>query len=248
MKKEEPKKRSILKVIKSLFHNQQSRSILFLGAYAIFFVLLIVSLRSNVSKKQTHAATTSKNVSVQYKLDKIKQGNYYFSRKEVWNGQEKLFEGKTNSSRTDLIVRDNQQLIHYFLYGSIVIQEVEQGKYQVATQPYLFANLSIYKYMQSILNQATLISKTVYSEANTIYHYQISTPTLTKILDGEVTDIADTPNQIEVEVDSNQDVASIIYDISPYASFVYKQPITCQIQLTFYDYGKVENLEIPTSK
>lgn len=248
MKKEEPKKRSILKVIKSLFHNQQSRSILFLGAYAIFFVLLIVSLRSNVSKKQTDAATTSKNVSVQYKLDKIKQGNYYFSRKEVWNGQEKFFEGKTNSSRTDLIVRDNQQLIHYFLYGSIVIQEVEQGKYQVATQPYLFANLSIYKYMQSILNQATLISKTVYSEANTIYHYQISTPTLTKILDGEVTDIADTPNQIEVEVDSNQDVASIIYDISPYASFVYKQPITCQIQLTFYDYGKVENLEIPTSK
>ena len=83
MKKEEPKKRSILKVIKSLFHNQQSRSILFLGAYAIFFVLLIVSLRSNVSKKQTDAATTSKNVSVQYKLDKIKQGNYYFSRKEV---------------------------------------------------------------------------------------------------------------------------------------------------------------------
>ena len=98
MKKEEPKKKSILKVIKSLFHNQQSRSILFLGAYAIFFALLIVSLRSNASKKQIDTTTsTSKNVSVQYKLDKIKQGNYYSSLQKVFLDHSILLFVKNNN-------------------------------------------------------------------------------------------------------------------------------------------------------
>lgn len=244
-KKKAPEKTNVLTILKQLWKSPRGRSILYLIGYAIFFAVLIVTLRS-------HSADSTKNnmdlmgetVYANYKLDGIEAGNYYFNRTETINGITTTFEGMSNADRSDVMMSRNNQLTHYFMYGSIVIQEVGEA-YQVAVQPYQYPKLGNYAAIQSMLNQATLISKTDYNEANTIYHYEISTTTLSQILDGEVIDIADQPNTIDLEVDKEQNVVGITYQLDAYATYKANAITQATIQLTYHDFGKVEPLEIP---
>lgn len=246
--KKDNKKKSWLGYLKDIWKHPRGKAILFFAGYCIFFIILIGSLRSNRGSTSSNSIENNLNnqVSVHYKLDGIASGNYYFSRTETVNGITTIFEGKSNNNRSEVLMSKNNTLTNYFMYGGIVIQKID-GIYKVSTQPYTYPNVSVYKYIQAILNQATLISKTDYSVGNTIYYYQISTTTLAKILDQQVVDLEDIPNTIEVETDQNQNVIAITYQLDAYASYYQKTPTTLQIKLAYSNFGQVETLEIPES-
>lgn len=230
-----------------MWNNPRSRSILALAGYLVFFIILIMTLRSNVNESTNLNNNNIKNkVNANFILDSIKSGNYNFTRREILNGAITQFEGKANAGRSDVIMAKNNQLSHYFMYNSIITEEVDGG-YKVTFHPYLYPNLSDYKYINSILNQATLISKTDYSNANTIYHYEISTTTLVAILDKQIIDLDDMPNQIEVEVGQDRNVVGITYKLNSYASYQNQVATTLTIMLSYQDFGQIEILNIPGS-
>ncbi len=179
-----------------------------------------------------------------YQLNLIKEGNYHFTREEIVNDISTLFVGDSNHNRSEVLMTRQQQVAHYFLYSDIVLLKTSQN-YQVADQPYLFPQLSIYKYIHSILKQATITSKTVNNMGGKTYHLTISTTTLGAILDGMKLDIADPVNEIILETNEEKEVVKITYQLNSYASYLLGQPSRVKVLLSYSDFGTIEDLEIP---
>lgn len=245
--KDKIERKKWLKTIKQLWKNPRGRSTIFFAGYIIFFAFIIITLRSNHQTNNKHKLDSIKqNVNINYKLDKIYQGNYYFSRIENLNGQITKFEGKSNDQKSEVLMMKGEQFTNFFMYNSIITQQVD-GKYKVASDPYILGNLGIYRYINAILEQATFISKTDYNNGTSKYQYEISTTTLAKILDNIEIDIADIPNKIELEVQQDKNVVGIIYHVDAYASYLMQIPTNLNISLSFDRFGEVETLNVPSS-
>ncbi len=249
-KEEEKKpneKKSLKKGIVRLWKNPRGKSSLFFLFYLAFFLLIIIGIRSNFkSNHSSNINSLQNNITTNYKLDGIYKGNYYFTRIETLNGIATQFEGKSNDQKSEVVGLKNGILSHYFMYGGIVIEQKE-GTYKVSSDPYLYGKFGMYRYIDSILEKATLISKTDYPDGNSHYQYEISTTTLVKLFDNIDIDLEDPSNRIEVEVGADHNVVGITYQLDAYASYTSGENISLEIKLTYDRFGEVEELEVPES-
>jgi len=249
-KKEEKTKKDPSEALKDLWKTPRGRAIVFFVFYFIFFLVLILFMRTNHNSQRTNnfneiQTGVNQNLQANFKLDKLEEGNYHFVREENRNGVITTFVGDTANNRSEVMMTQGQTYKHYFLYSDIVLEQ-ENGVYKVGVNPYLYPNITASSSIRSILSQATLKSKTEYEAANTIYQYEISTSILVKILDQQDIDLDDPVNTIQVEVDGENELVGITYDLNSYQ--VYKtngSENNLTIAMHYSDFGKIEEMEIP---
>lgn len=247
MKEKEPKQENkYIKFIKDLSKSKRGRAVLFFVFYFIFFFVLISLIRSNYNTNRETTDNNTNNVSTEYKLDGIINGNYHFVREENINGVVSNFTGDKADNRIEGIMTRDNTFYNYFIYDNINLIKISD-KYEVTTDLYQFNNITDDNNISKFLRRATLISKTEYETGNISYNYEITTNTIDEILNGTNIDIDDIPNSITLETNEDDEVVKIIYNLSSYSSYINGVPSNSSITITYSDFGEIEPLEIPES-
>ena len=247
MKEEKEKKENkYIKFIKDLSKSKRGRAVLFFIFYFIFFFVLISLIRSSYNTNTNSNDNDANNVSTEYKLDGITNGNYHFTREENINGLITNFTGDKSDDKTEGIMTTNNTFYNYFIYDNINLIKTTD-KFEVTSELYHFNNITDDNNISRILERSTLISKTEYETGNISYNYEITTNTIDSLLNNTNIDIADIPNKITLETNEEDEVIKVIYDLSSYATYINNTPSTTTITIYYSNFGEIKDIEIPES-
>ena len=216
--------------------NSQHRAWAILAIYFIAFIFIIMSIRSNVNKQEK---LVKENYN--YSLQKIVNSNYHFKYSVDLDGVQTIYEGDKTSTKEKFIKQNLGLSENYYMENNIYLK-LNNGIWNNSNNPYEIITFKDPKITDQILKLSKYVSKTEYEDGNTAYTYQISTTTLSKLLDLEVIDIADTPNEIKITTDKSNEINKIEYDFTPY--FIYKGFSTTNGNIVFEytNFGKIRDL------
>lgn len=215
MKEKNDKNKFNLKnTVNDVFNDSQKKAWVVLGAYFIFFVVIIFSIRSNQSKNTNQI---EKDSTLPFSISNIKSNNYDFKYVINFDDSVLTYEGKNYQNNSLFTVNS---LDTYYKEGEGYFKK-ENELFVNSDNPYKFSELRNISIIEEILKQATLESHTIYEDSTRSYNYQITTDTLEKIFNNRDIDTDLIPNNIVVSVDKNNQAYKFVFDFSSYAS--YKQ-------------------------
>lgn len=210
--KNNKKKFNFRDTYKDISSNSQKKAWIILGAYFIFFVIIIFSIRSNQTK---NANLKDNNSNLPFSINNIKSNNYDFKYTVNFDDNILIYDGKRYENNT-LFTLNN--LDTYYQEGEVFFKK--EGEIFInSDNPYKFVELKNITVIESILNQANLESHTIYEDSTRSYNYQITTDTLEKIFNNRDIDTDLAVNKITVFVDNNNEVYKLTGDFSSYTNY-----------------------------
>lgn len=213
MKEKNDKNKFNLKnTVNDVFNDSQKKAWVVLGAYFIFFIVIIFSIRSNQTKNDN---LNQNNSNLPFSLSKIKSNNYDFKYTVDFDDNIIIYQGKNYQNNSLFTVND---LDTYYKEGEVFFKK-ENEVFVNSDNPYKFSELRNIDIVEKILNQAKLDSHTIYEDSTKIYNYQITTDTLEKIFNNRDIDTDLAVNKIAVFVDNNNEVYKFNFDFSSYTNY-----------------------------
>lgn len=210
--KNNKKKFNFRDTYKDISSNSQKKAWIILGAYFIFFVIIIFSIRSNQTK---NANLKDNNSNLPFSINNIKSNNYDFKYTVNFDDNILIYDGKRYENNT-LFTLNN--LDTYYQEGEVFFKK--EGEIFInSDNPYKFVELKNITVIESILNQANLESHTIYEDSTRSYNYQITTDTLEKIFNNRDIDTDLAVNKITVFVNNNNEVYKLTGDFSSYTNY-----------------------------
>lgn len=213
MKEKNDKNKFNLKnTVNDVFNDSQKKAWVVLGAYFIFFIVIIFSIRSNQTKNDN---LNQNNSNLPFSISKIKSNNYDFKYTVNFDDNIIIYQGKNYQSNSLFTVND---LDTYYKEGEVFFKK-ENEVFVNSDNPYKFSELRNIDIVEKILNQAKLDSHTIYEDSTKIYNYQITTDTLEKIFNNRDIDTDLAVNKITVYVDNLNQASKFTFDFSSYANY-----------------------------
>lgn len=213
MKEKNDKNKFNLKnTVNDVFNDSQKKAWVVLGAYFIFFIVIIFSIRSNQTKNDN---LNQNNSNLPFSISKIKSNNYDFKYTVNFDDNIIIYQGKNYQSNSLFTVND---LDTYYKEGEVFFKK-ENEVFVNSDNPYKFSELRNIDIVEKILNQAKLDSHTIYEDSTKIYNYQITTDSLEKIFNNRDIDTDLVVNKITVYVDKLNQASKFTFDFSSYASY-----------------------------
>ncbi len=213
MKEKNDKNKFNLKnTVNDVFNDSQKKAWVVLGAYFIFFIVIIFSIRSNQTKNDN---LNQNNSNLPFGLSKIKSNNYDFKYTVDFDDNIIIYQGKNYQNNSLFTVND---LDTYYKEGEVFFKK-ENEVFVNSDNPYKFSELRNIDIVEKILNQAKLDSHTIYEDSTKIYNYQITTDSLEKIFNNRDIDTDLVVNKITVYVDKLNQASKFTFDFSSYASY-----------------------------
>lgn len=206
------KKVNLGKTFKDISGNPQKKAWVILGAYFIFFAIIIFSIRTNNSKNNNQVEY---NNNLPFSINKIKLNNYDFKYTVDFDDNIIIYEGKNYQNNSLFTVND---LDTYYKEGEVYFKK-ENEVFVNSDNPYKFSELRNIDTVEKILSQAKLESHTIYEDSTKIYNYQITTDSLEKIFNNRDIDTDLVVNKITVYVDKLNQAFKFTFDFSSYASY-----------------------------
>ena len=102
---------------------------------------MISLIRSSYNTNTNSNDNDANNVSTEYKLDGITNGNYHFTREENINGLITNFTGDKSDDKTEGIMTTNNTFYNYFIYDNINLIKTTD-KFEVTSELYHFNNIT----------------------------------------------------------------------------------------------------------
>lgn len=213
MKEKNDKNKFNLKnTVNDVFNDSQKKAWVVLGAYFIFFIVIIFSIRSNQTKNDN---LNQNNSNLPFSISKIKSNNYDFKYTVDFDDNIIIYQGKNYQNNSLFTVND---LDTYYKEGEVFFKK-ENEVFVNSDNPYKFSELRNIDIVEKILNQAKLDSHTIYEDSTKIYNYQITTDTLEKIFNNRDIDTDLAINKITVYVDKLNQASKFTFDFSSYANY-----------------------------
>lgn len=213
MKEKNDKNKFNLKnTVNDVFNDSQKKAWVVLGAYFIFFIVIIFSIRSNQTKNDN---LNQNNSNLPFSISKIKSNNYDFKYTVDFDDNIIIYQGKNYQNNSLFTVND---LDTYYKEGEVFFKK-ENEVFVNSDNPYKFSELRNIDIVEKILNQAKLDSHTIYEDSTKIYNYQITTDTLEKIFNNRDIDTDLAVNKITVYVDKLNQASKFTFDFSSYANY-----------------------------
>mgnify|MGYP004520623335 FL=1 len=224
--------KDFFKDMKSNLKTPRGKAIAYLTFYFIFFVVIIVMIRSN------HSVETNEVVTPKFDFSLIESNNYHFHYQDVLGNGTTVYDGDRNQDNSLFTKSDSVNSLNVYSSGSIYLGRDNSGLYVMIDNPYLFPELKDLDSIKKILNKATYIST-----SNLRKTYQISTTTLVSIFDNQEIDLDDMPNTIVVTTNSDGQIYKLEYDFSSYS--IYRGYGAYQGSLLYSNFSNIPEIEKP---
>lgn len=231
------KLKKFIEVIKT---DKQKRAWLILFGYFIFFLILIIMIRTNSST--SNYDTNSSNIK-NLNISMIKNGNYYFKYTVNLDNQVTSYEGEKNSNKSLFNKSVNGLITNYYQENDSYYIKISDS-WTISENPYILSNFMNINNIEKILEQSKYISKTEYEDYSKEYHYQISTTTLVKLLDSEIVDLDDIPNDIMVTTDSSNNVEKIEFNLSSYTNYKLLTTSSSSVMVEYSKFNEINDISM----
>lgn len=241
MKEKVSRIKSAIHYLKKLWKNPRAKGSIILGAYFLFFLFVIVSLRSNTINNHKEIELMD---DLGFSLEKIKQNNYHYLYNIDYNDSKVVYEGDRYYQKELFTKIDNQKIETFYNYDETYLKNIN-NVWSKTENPYYFYKLREIQNIEEILKNAYEESKTEYSNKSKVYTYKVTTNSIVKIIDKKNIDISDIPNTIILTTNSDQEVEKIEMDLSTYISYKNNKKDILKITITYSKFGEVELIEDP---
>lgn len=242
MRKKENDESNKKEELKQLMSTPRGKAIVFFGAYFVFFFVIAIVARTNGS-----AAGDGRNrkyqtgVEQKYSFASIESNNYKFNYNVEIDGVSYSCSGDKTGPKEKFMCLNVGEF-----YG-------ENGNYFTNTNgiwlksenPYRFKEFTNISIIKGLIEKSTAISNTSYESGKDVYNYNISSATISKILENTDIDIEEVPNEIIVSADKNNYVESVKYNLNSYCKVKGYCVNSMSITLNYELYGELEEITSP---
>lgn len=228
---------NLKEINKKIQNSPNSKAIKFFIFYAIFFLFLLLFMKTSEFR-----TNTNNNKKIQYKLDNIMNENYHFKYNIILDNDTYEYEGDKLKEQESFIYSENNTLKKYYRNNEI-FKVKDISNWIETTNPYILSEFYNKDNINSIINTSTNISKTRYESGKNVYHNEISTTSLVKIIENIDIDLDDLPNKIDIKVNEYNEVESIKYYLDNYS--LYKNNNNCTIDLEYSNFNNIEKINTP---
>lgn len=194
----------ISNLIKSLNKTQKGKAILFFAFYIIFFIVLAIVAR--VSGPHEPYLNSEDNNTIS--LSNYNGSNYAYNYLVTIDNNTYKIAGSKNGNDEEINI-DNKS---YYKNGLNYYQN-KNGEWNYIETPYSF--LYIIDNLDDIINDAYYLSNTQYQSGKEVLIYQVSSATISNIVNNEDLDIDEVPNEIIITIDNNR-VQNIEFKLDSY--------------------------------
>lgn len=241
MKEKVSRIKNTIQYLKKIWKNPRARGGIVLGAYFLFFLFIIISLRSNPTNHHKGIGSTG---SLEFSLEKIKQNNYHYLYSMNDNDSKVIYEGDRYHQKELFTKTDNYKIETFYNYNGTYLKNIN-NVWSKIENPYLFSQFREVQNIEEILRNAYNESKTEYSNKSKVYTYKITTNQIVKIIEKRNIDIADIPNTIILTTNSDWEVEKIEMDLSSYISYKDNKRGILKITMSYSKFGEIELIEDP---
>lgn len=234
--------KNIVSFIKELYKTPRGRGILFFAAYFVFFVVLIILVRTG--ERGNTAGTYETVKSYHFSVNDIASNNYNFSHSINLDDKTFTYSGSRYFNEEVFVFSDSLNTLEYYRNDNNYLSKTGD-LWLKSDNPYLFPMFFEIQKINEILDKATYISKTDYESGRKVYHFEVSTTTLVSLLENKNVDLDDLPNEVVVTTNEEGDVTEIKLVLNSYCQYQGSCSLGLQILLKYSDYGKIQEIASP---
>lgn len=228
-------------IVEEIKSDPQKKAWFFLAGYFIFFLIIILMLRTNYSSN-SYDTNTNSNLK-DFSIYNIKKENYHFKYTVSLDQSIITYEGEVNNSKSLFNKNNNGIVENYYKLEDTYYNKVN-GVWTISNNPYILSSFTDIEKIEKILENAKYISKTEYEDYTRKYNYQISTTTLVKLIDNEIVDLDDIPNDIFVTTDESNKVQKIEFNISSYTNYKLLTTISSNIVIEYSNFDEIGDIDV----
>lgn len=242
-------------IFNELNENPMLKQIVFFSFYLVFFVILIILLRTS------YKSTTNKNITKQktgygydYKLDRLLNYNYHFVYKENLNNIETIYEGDRLDNRINFVKSGTISTNYYQEQDKYYVKDNNLLTWSNIDNPLIFENFIEPTNIEKIVKKSKYISKTDYIKMDRKeFNYEITNEELNSILNKSIekenkieeTTTTNLTNTVTVTIEKNGTLESIKYDLTNYYKSTNQEVINYSLILNFSQYDQIKEITNP---
>lgn len=230
-------------IIKDLLKTPRGRGILFFVAYFLFFLAVILLVRFG-NRGSVIGSDLDYGKKYNFSLSNITDENYDFSYEVTIDNITTAYQGSRYDDVELFKVNDGVNISEY--YRDLDNYFINNGQLWLKSEnPYRYYQFIDINNISNIIDSATYISNTSYESGKSVYNFQISTATITKLFENLDIDIDEVPNELMVITDEDGYVNEFQFKLDSYCSFKQICSDGMRIVLKYDNYGKVKEITSP---
>ena len=219
--------KNFIKLIKELRKTPRGKGILFFGFYLVFF--LIIAIVARLAPARPNITDNNKEDEDIISIREINGYNYYYEYNITVDNNNIKVVGKKMNDEEELTYTLNGVDYKYYKSGTLFYTngvEVDSPMY-----------LDIIDNIDLLLNNSTYDSVVNYKSGKQVLRYQISSATISNIINYEDLDVEEIPNEIRVSMNNSDsiDEVELVLDSYCHAKNVCLNNMNIKMKYTGFD-------------
>lgn len=231
--------KEFIDLIKELWKSPRGKGILFFGFYFIFFLVVIVLVRTGV-RSTTGIDEYENGTMYNFTTKNLESKNFSYVYNINVDGILYVYSGKKTRDKELFSVNN----IDYYRNGENYFVN-NNNLWIKSDNPNLFSYFVELNNIKGILKDATYISKTSYDSGKETYNFKISTNNLNKMIDNVMTDLDDKGNSIVLVTDEDKSVDTIKLNLDDYCINKGLCRSTLEMELIYDEFMEIEDIKSP---
>ena len=246
----------------NIYQDNTIKQIAFFGFYLVFFVVVIILLRTSyksTSKKETNKLS---GYGYDYKLISLNNNNYHFAYKENKNDIQTIYEGDKLNNIIKFVKSGDNALNYYSTGDKFYVKDNNLLTWSETTNPMIFNDFIKVDNIQGMISRAKYVYKTQYIDDNSLYFgYTITNDRINKIIHFEQTKSEDRPsdedkkdetkeidereNTILVYTDKKGNIKTINFDLTNYYKSINPEINKYTLNINYSSINEIKEITNP---
>ena len=217
--------------------NAKIKAYIFFGFYLIFFIVLILFIRINNSKRIKKVE--SADDSLMFKVEKVLDDNYSYSYKVILDNIVHEYVGIKNGKYESFEYDEKKYYKNKDNYF------VNDGLWIKSDNPYLYSEFFDSNNIVDLIENAFYESKTEYEGGRIVYNFLISTNTINKNLKDIDSDFEEIPNRLVVSTNNKNELNEVQLYLDSYCKLNNLCNESLKIDISYSNFSKVDSIDNP---
>lgn len=230
--------KNIFENFKELKKDSRGQSFLFFGFYLIFFIVVIIYLRSVHNNSQYYSEDFEKGDPLDFQVNEINDGNYSYTYTIILDGEKYEYKGKKNQD--ELFEFQGKEYYHH--NEEFYVKENEWVK---TANPYLFSDFLYMDNIILLLQNSYYESTTNYNSGKDVYNLLLSTNTINQKIHNIDSDYLEEANKLTISTNEKKEMDQIHYYLNSYCKLNELCKSSLEIIISYDEFGTIEEIKNP---
>ncbi len=225
--------------------NPDLKRIVFFAFYIVFFVFIVILLRSGLKNNNTSYNRYNSGFNKSFSLKAMKNNNYHFNYILEKNNNKTIFDGTKYNNKEEFLMSGNTSLYYYGEDDNYFVRDNNTLSYTNTVNPIEFSKFLDPSNLDKLFIHGTYISRTEYLSGKEVdYNYEIATSSILRSIDSINADLDDNVNKVVAKVDEDGKLFEIDLDLTNYYKYYDSSIEEYKLVLTYSKYNEITDIKI----